>query len=339
MISSNRTNLVIVLTAALAAAIATGCATDPEPGSGDPGEIAGATFAVSDCGGFAEAPTPTYSDHEYCDAELLRWSYDPASRQLELFDSRAVLNCCGDREVTVEQTDSGLIVTETDAPEAGAGRCDCLCVFDFSITVDGVAPGALPVQIERVVTDGGTERLFDGTLDLTEGAGEAVLDEQSAEPWCDPTASTDPEASYDVSTCGGFDLPTPAEEGDYCEAERLLWTHDAASGSLELIDQRASLNCCGERSFEVEQVDGVYVVTQLDAPDPDSGRCYCTCAFDLAVTIEAVTGGEIALELRRDRTDDDQGLETLFQGVLDLGPGSGSVVLDDTDLGPGCTEG
>ena len=77
-----------------------------------------------------------------------------------------------------------------------------------------------------------------------------------------------------ISACGGFQAALPPETGgadDYCAAELLDWTYDAATETLELTDARALLNCCGVRTVEMAQVDGVYVVTETDAPE-DMGR-------------------------------------------------------------------
>jgi hypothetical protein len=130
-----------------------------------------------------------------------------------------------------------------------------------------------------------------------------------------------------ISDCGGFEVTEGGGDGDYCAAERLEWSFDAAAGTLELTDSRVVANCCGDRSIEVELVDGVYVVTESDLPEGGDGRCRCMCVFDFALTIEGLGSGAIPVRLERD-TPDDSGLEVLWEGTLDLGAGSGSEVLD-----------
>jgi hypothetical protein len=123
-----------------------------------------------------------------------------------------------------------------------------------------------------------------------------------------------------------------AEPG-YCDAELLLWSYDAAAGELTLEDQRMELNCCGERSWTIEQVGEGYVATQIDAPDSIDGmetRCDCLCVFDFTLVASPVPEGLVDLEVRRHVTDTAEGPVTLFSGQLDLSAGSGEVLIDDT---------
>jgi hypothetical protein len=149
--------------------------------------------AISDCGGFEGSGTVSaggeggdeYGD-DYCAAELLDWTYDAQTETLELTDLRALLNCCGDRTLSMELVDGVYVVTETDAPEGLGGRCLCMCVFDLRLSVEGLPEGVVPVRLERVVTDEAAAPtvLWSGELDLSLGAGEAEIDGTPAEGWC-----------------------------------------------------------------------------------------------------------------------------------------------------------
>jgi hypothetical protein len=144
-----------------------------------------------------------------------------------------------------------------------------------------------------------------------------------------------------VSECGGFRAALPPETGgadDYCAAELLDWSYDAATETLELTDARALLNCCGVRTMELALVDGVYVVTETDAPE-DMGRCLCMCVFDLRLTVEGLQGGIIPLRIERVVTDESSAPATLWEGEIDLGAASGSVTIDPTPAEMGCEEG
>jgi len=143
-----------------------------------------------------------------------------------------------------------------------------------------------------------------------------------------------------ISDCGGFD-ETSFEESDgagdaeYCAAERLNWTYDAATETLDLVDARAVLNCCGERSVELELVDGIYVVRETDAAE-GAGRCDCMCVFDLALTVEGLSGGVIPVRIERHETDVAAAPQVIWEGELDLLAAAGSAVLDATEAGPWC---
>jgi hypothetical protein len=124
-------------------------------------------------------------DAEYCEAEVLAWSYDEATESLTLLDKRLELNCCGERSWIIEQQGDGYVATQTDAPENVGGepaRCGCMCVFDFTLVADPIPAGPIDLTIVREVTDDneGASTVFDGTLDLTEGSGEIVVDDSPA---------------------------------------------------------------------------------------------------------------------------------------------------------------
>ena len=149
------------------------------------------TSEISECGGFHDWSAPgVKSNTDYCAAEMLHWHYNPETGKLAIADTRAFLNCCGTHSISVREKEGVYVVKETDAPDGMGGRCGCMCVFDFetefSVEVD--AQALLPLRIVRDVTDDsqGEEVLFDGTLDLNQGAGSEVLDDTDIGMWCQP---------------------------------------------------------------------------------------------------------------------------------------------------------
>ena len=113
-----------------------------------------------------------------CTPEVLRWAYDEAARVLRLDDGRVRLNCCGHRTTSVERVDGSLLeVTQRDEPDAG-GRCATECAYDLSVAVADVYAEETFVKLLRDVTDegGSPSLLWQGTLDLSRGAGEIALD-------------------------------------------------------------------------------------------------------------------------------------------------------------------
>ena len=147
---------------------------------------------VSDCGGFAGTADSGTDDLAYCDAEVLSWSYDAATQKLYLTDSRIELNCCGEHESVIELRGGVYVVTQTDAPELYDGqeaRCNCSCVFDYSLTAEGIPERLMQIQIIRHVTDqGGPQTIFEGSLDLSAGSGQEILDTSPAYMCMDESA-------------------------------------------------------------------------------------------------------------------------------------------------------
>jgi hypothetical protein len=139
-----------------------------------------------------------------------------------------------------------------------------------------------------------------------------------------------------VSECGGFAQPYDSGSGDqagYCDAEVLGWTYDAATGSLNLVDSRIELNCCGEHESVIEKQGDRYVITQTDSPemlDGQGARCGCMCVFDFALAVQGIEEAVIEIEVVRHVTDDGSGPQTVFTGTLDLGQGSGQAIVDST---------
>jgi len=87
--------------------------------------------------------------------------------------------------VTLAEENGTYVITEIDAPQDGGGRCKCMCVFDFALTVDALS-GLVPIQIVRDTTDDNepAKTVFSGTIDLTQDSGAIVIDPTSAGGFC-----------------------------------------------------------------------------------------------------------------------------------------------------------
>lgn len=144
-----------------------------------------------------------------------------------------------------------------------------------------------------------------------------------------------------ISGCGGFEtgggslFDAPA---DYCAAEVLHWLYEPATQTLKIADARILLNCCGDHSMSMERDGGVYVFTEMDAPEGGWGRCACMCVFDYTVTVRGIPEELITFRIDRDVTDDQDPKATVFENQLDLTLGSGFLIIDETDVGPWCGE-
>jgi hypothetical protein len=174
-----------------------GCSSDDGNSGASTGDPSGLEQypSISECGGFvqggnpgAKIDPPKSDPATYCDAERLLWIYDAATQSLGLSNTRVVLNCCGDHTINVVQENGTLILNERDAPQANAGgaRCSCQCVFDFTVSVEPIPAGSLPIRLVLDVTDSGKppEVVYGGSLDLSQGSGDVTIDTTSAEPWC-----------------------------------------------------------------------------------------------------------------------------------------------------------
>ena len=160
--------------------------------------LAVVSSAVSECGGFGTASgalTDSSAVAGYCDAERLTWSYDKETGVLSLLNTRVVLNCCGDHGFTTTLAENGTyIVTETDYPEktstGSTDRCNCMCVFDYEISLDDIPSERVSLQLLRDVKEAeSVATVWQGTLDLSESSTDNVVvtNEDDASVWCGST--------------------------------------------------------------------------------------------------------------------------------------------------------
>jgi hypothetical protein len=230
------------------------------------------------------------------------------------------------------------LITEVDTPE-GVGRCRCMCVFDFEMTLKNVPAGDVKIALERHVTDQGSgpAPVLSQTIDTSAGSGSIVVDTSEA-MFCEE--KTDPNVGQlthrsKSSDCGGFNAKS--DTTDYCSAERLHWQYH--NGTLTLDNKRVLLNCCGERTSSASFDAQTLVVAQLDQPG-DAGRCRCKCVFDLQL---AVSGGALprggVLPIKLTRTVSDAGSATtsvVLESTIDLDQQSGTIVINNDDAVPWC---
>jgi hypothetical protein len=144
--------------------------------------------SISDRGGFLEPEQrlATVGDEDYCGGEVLRWRYDEPAAMLRLADARLMLNCCGQRTVSVERIDSVVEITERDEPDRAEGRCEAQCAFDFALGLHDVTSEDVYLRLLRDVTDeqGSPSVVWSGLFALSEGAGVVVLDGVASDAGC-----------------------------------------------------------------------------------------------------------------------------------------------------------
>jgi len=139
---------------------------------------------VSECGGFDSMAKRmgsdiffTRDDSTYCDAERLQWLYDENTQTLEVMNTRVLLNCCGEHEITAVNDNSIIVIKENDQPVNGKGRCKCMCVYDFFIKISGISPGVITLKLDRTVDDT-TLNKWEGKIGLGKGNGVIIIDDK-----------------------------------------------------------------------------------------------------------------------------------------------------------------
>ncbi len=149
----------------------------------------GMNSRASECGGF-EAKSAKLMDeeiNEYCGDETLVWTYLEGDSVLQLLNEDIWLNCCGihTSEIRYDAENDIYEIKQTDKPE-NAGRCDCMCLFDFAIDLPGMVEAAsLNVKITRDSTDEekGRYLVWEGIIDMSKGNGSILIEESVG--WCD----------------------------------------------------------------------------------------------------------------------------------------------------------
>jgi len=138
-----------------------------------------------------------------------------------------------------------------------------------------------------------------------------------------------------VSGCGGFDglnreYVSQSVQNDDCTGERLLWKYDPESQLVRFLNQNVWLNCCGDHSIVISMNEetGVYIIDEIDQPEPNSGRCHCMCFYDYAADLPDITIGKIKVELYRYSTDQEPRF-MVWDGLLDLSEGEGDELIDE----------
>ena len=129
-------------------------------------------------------------------------------------------------------------------------------------------------------------------------------------------------ANARVSECGGFNDSLKRWAADDI-MEAVIWSYDAESAILRILDSEVILNCCGDRTIEAQVSDAVITISESDM-EPENGRCRCECSYDFAIDITGLSAGEYTLIVKRTI---DQESRVLVETVIDLSSPSGSISI------------
>ena len=138
---------------------------------------------ISECGGFEERAVfnfKAYSEEMSCD-QLVIWKYNKTEKVLNIVNQDVRLNCCGEHDIKIEKTEENIKYTMIDNPDHGA-RCDCMCYYDYSADIGNVSGTEINLSVFTDVAENeGTENVWEGKIDLSEGSGIIVVKERSGE--------------------------------------------------------------------------------------------------------------------------------------------------------------
>jgi hypothetical protein len=107
-----------------------------------------------------------------CDEQVL---FEVSDGQIDVMHSQALYNCCSWIEFELLQTALEIDIFERE--QLMGGGCDCLCCFDMTVSVAGLAPGDYTVRIWKNCEHlGGIDVLY-GTWSVhVEGYSEPFID-------------------------------------------------------------------------------------------------------------------------------------------------------------------
>ena len=104
-----------------------------------------------------------------------------------------------------------------------------------------------------------------------------------------------------TSSCGGFKqlaktaaLHYSQDSATYCSAEKIIWTYSSSTAMLGLLHTRIGANCASRLQMSVEEKNGVYVISQKDAKDPNLWA-ECDCVFDTYCDVPDIKGDSVVL--------------------------------------------
>ena len=123
-----------------------------------------------------------------------------------------------------------------------------------------------------------------------------------------------------ISGCGGFNDSLKRWAADDI-TETVIWSYDAESVTLRVLDSGVILNCCGEHAIEVQVDDAVITISESDM-EPETGRCRCECRYDFAIDITGLSAGEYTLIVKRAIDEESR---VLVETVIDLTAPSGLI--------------
>jgi hypothetical protein len=147
------------------------CENQKEPtGSG----ISGSITNSSDCKNFKSGGLKfTEADTFSC----VHYFYDDVNHKVIMNHVNAGFNCCQKKYCELSTNNDTIIIHEFENGLA----CDCLCLFDLDIEIEGVNQKKYQVRFIEPYAKGQTELIFE--MDLTSGNEGEYCVERMGYPW------------------------------------------------------------------------------------------------------------------------------------------------------------
>jgi hypothetical protein len=149
-----------------------------EPQAGEEIEFSGHLSSYTGC-----KPTGGQGAGLAATQECIEWSYDGEST-LNIAHINAGFNCCPDSLVADIQISGDTI--SIDENEILVNGCRCLCLFDLTLVVTGVAPGSYQIEISGPYMDDSdpeTRGMVEFTVDLSSDSAGSYCVERDHYPW------------------------------------------------------------------------------------------------------------------------------------------------------------
>ena len=267
---------ILILSAML---LAHGCSDDiTPPGGGVPTDISGNLVHATEC------KENIYGLDNGAPAVLdcIFWDWD-GSDTLSVVHINAALNCCpGSIVGLVNINGTNITIEETEGDDAI--MCRCLCRYDLSYEISGIAGGEVTITfVEQYIGEG--SEILTVTIDLdAEPQGSHCLF-RNTYPWGSGHSGEDPVGTIDdYSGCndltGTSTYPGPFSADSTCVAVFTMPAYNA----LRIFHVNTAYNYCVDAlDAEFDFSEGLITITGME--HPPGGHCACVCLYDVNYSI------------------------------------------------------
>ncbi len=245
--------------------------------TGDSLILSGELINHTECKVFKAADTP---DTLSC----ISYEFDAATNKLTLHHINAGFNCCPDSlYCEVSLVEDTIIIEEFEKESL----CNCNCLFDLNITLEGVDSKKYYIKIIEPYA-GEQEKLFFELALGDENEGLYCVT-RNLYPW----GTTDYEEEIplelsgqvtDHTDCKNFKSVT--SDNDIPDTISCIdYSFDAINNELILKHINAGFNCCPESLYcEVSLVEDTITIEEFEK----ESLCDCLCLFDLDMKLKGV---------------------------------------------------
>ena len=262
--------------------LAAGCGDETAPPADvAPPWISGALVDATGCkSGAGESETA-----EQGGLDCLRWDWD-GSDTLLVVHVNAALNCCPGTITGIVSAEDG-VITIKESEGDDAVMCHCLCLYDLSWKISGIAGGSVSIAfIEKYLPEGATP--LAALIDLEAQPSGSRCIERDSYPWTTGSGGSGPGGTVDGYTgckelTGTGEPPSAFSPDSLCV---VVYSHPSG-GRLEILQVNTAYNCCVDSlGADFDITEGTITITGLEYPP--GGLCDCICLYDVHYTINDI---------------------------------------------------